>query len=354
MKVNKTDQQAVKEYFDSASEKHQRGNILNSELMTKKISRKERYKLHCEQEKSISIFSQSWWLDCVASKDAWDVCLVEKGGHIVASMPYVIKNKIGIKICTMPTITQSLGPWIKPSKAKYSQQLSQQKFLMNQLIRQLPDFDYFLQNWHYSQTNWLPFYWQGFKQSNSFTYVIEDLSDLNKVWLGFRENIRRDIRKASNRFNLIVDDSLSVMDFMELNKKVFMRQNKTASYSEEFVQKLDQSCVENASRKIFIAIDEHGRKHAGVYLVWDKDCAYYLLGGGDPDLRNSGATSLCMWEAIKFASTVVNKFDFEGSMIEPIERFVRAFGAKQKPYHTITKTPSLILRIRAAFMQLHE
>ena len=44
MKVNKTDQQAVKEYFDSASEKHQRGNILNSELMTKKISRKERYK----------------------------------------------------------------------------------------------------------------------------------------------------------------------------------------------------------------------------------------------------------------------------------------------------------------------
>ena len=95
----------------------------------------------------------------------------------------------------------------------------------------------------------------------------------------------------------------------------------------------------------FIAQDKKGRNHAGVLIVWDENSAYYLMGGGNPKLRNSGATSLCMWEAIKFASTVTKKFDFEGSMIESVERFFRAFGATQKPYFHITKTPSYILRM---------
>lgn len=68
------------------------------------------------------------------------------------------------------------------------------------------------------------------------------------------------------------------------------------------------------------------------------------MGGGDPDLRNSGATSLCIWEAILFASTIVKKFDFEGSMIESIEKFFRAFGASQTPYFEIYKTPSKLIR----------
>jgi len=321
---------------------------------TKQISKKERYKALCEQEKCIPIFSQSWWLDSVAGEYDWDVCLVEKGGQIIASMPYVIKNRIGFKLCTMPTLTQTLGPWIRPSTAKYVKQLAQQKKLMNQLIQQLPHFDYFSQNWSYSQTNWLPFYWLGFKQSTNYTYVIEDLTDLDKIWSNFQENIRGDIRKASNRFKLLVNDSLPITDFLELNKQVFARQNKPLPYPDEFVCKLDHSCAENNSRKIFTAVDEEGANHASVYIIWDKDSAYYLMGGSDPELRNSGAISLCMWEAIKFSATVANKFNFEGSMIEPVERFFRAFGANQKPYYTITKTPSFLLRMRQALLLLNE
>jgi hypothetical protein len=35
-----------------------------------------------------------------------------------------------------------------------------------------------------------------------------------------------------------------------------------------------------------------------------------------------------------------------GSMLEPIERFFRGFGAVQIPYFNITKTPSRMLRLR--------
>ena len=75
-------------------------------------------------------------------------------------------------------------------------------------------------------------------------------------------------------------------------------------------------------------------------LVWNEHCAYYLMGGGDPELRSSGATSLAMWQAIQFAATVSRIFDFEGSMIEPIERFFRGFGAVQTPYLSLTHVRS--------------
>jgi hypothetical protein len=61
------------------------------------------------------------------------------------------------------------------------------------------------------------------------------------------------------------------------------------------------------------------------------------MSGIDPDLRNSGAMSLLVWEALRFAATVTERFDFEGSVIEPVERFFRAFGGAQKPYFRVTR-----------------
>ena len=170
------------------------------------------------------------------------------------------------------------------------------------------------------------------------------ISDQQKLWNSFRENIRREIRKAERRYQLMVRTDLGVHAFLQLNAQTFKRQGHNIPYSKNLVARLDDACVERHARRIFIAEDAQGRAHAGIYLVWDHNSAYYLMGGGDPELRTSGATSLCMWEAIKFASSVTKSFDFEGSMIEPIERFFRAFGAEQTPYFAVSHTPSKLIR----------
>ncbi|MBJ6925153.1 GNAT family N-acetyltransferase [Vibrio cholerae] len=303
------------------------------------MTNKEKYRQLCEQELTIPIFSQAWWLDAVAG-ESWDVCIVEKGNKIQASMPYVLKKKYGLTLLTQPSLTQNLGPWIRSAHGKYSKQLSREKDLMEALIEQLPQHHYFNQNWHYSNTNWLPFYWKGFEQSTRYTYVISSLDDINSIWEETQDNIRREIRKAENRFGLVVNSDLPISDFFELNQLTFSRQGLSMPYSEHFVENIVNQAKKRKQCRWFIAQDNEGRNHAGVLLVWDSESAYYLMGGGDPDLRNSGATSLCMWEAIKFASTVTKRFDFEGSMIEPIERFFRAFGAKQTPYFALTHRPS--------------
>ncbi|EGG99894.1 hypothetical protein imdm_492 [gamma proteobacterium IMCC2047] len=305
---------------------------------------KETYRQFCENESTLPIFSRDWWLDTVAGPEGWDVVTVEKGGEITAALPYSLTNKFGLTVLGQPPLTQCLGPWLKESKAKYAKQLGQQKDLMISLVENLPQYSHFSQKWHFSQTNWLPFHWQGFEQSTRYTYRLENLGDEQELWSNLQENIRREIKKARDRLGIFVRDDLGIKEFLELNKLVFSRQGRKLPYTEALVERIDRACEERMCRKIFIAEDKEGRLHAGVYIIWDDNSAYYLMGGGDPELRNSGATSLCMWEAIRFAGNHVNSFDFEGSMIEPIERFFRAFGAVQTPYSSIKKTPSRFLQ----------
>lgn len=309
------------------------------------MSHKETYRKLCQSEPSIPIFARDWWLDQVAGKDAWDVLIVEDAGQVIATMPYVLRKKIGLSLISQPPLTQTLGPWIRESESGITRKLNREKDLLQALVGLLPEHDDFTQCWHYRYTNWLPFYWSGFEQTTLYTYILSDLSNVDQIWKNFQENIRRECRKASNRFSIQVKNDATLEDFLKLQSKTFARQNLPQPYSDAFLKRLDSACDARHCRKIFMAVDQENRHHAGVYLVWDEESAYYLMGGGDPDLRNSGATSLCMWHAIQFAATVSKRFDFEGSMIEPIERFFRAFGAQQTPYFLIKKTSSKLLKL---------
>jgi hypothetical protein len=281
-----------------------------------------------------SIFQQPWWLEAVAPGQ-WDAVVVQQGDEVVARMPYVLKKKHGLTVVTMPKLTQTLGPWISASDAKYTNQLSRQKELMGELIEKLPKYDLFSQNFSPEVTNWLPFYWAGFSASLNYTYRIEDLTNLDAVWSDFRENIRREIRKSQKV--VAVRDDLGIEKFLQMARFTFQRQNKSLPYSEALVHRLDEECGKRNARRILFAVDAEERVHAAVFLVWDEKAAYYLMSGGDPQLRSSGATSLLIWETIKFAASVSKTFDFEGSMIEPIERYFRAFGARQVPYLSVSR-----------------
>jgi hypothetical protein len=311
--------------------------ILPQKVASTGLTDKNLYRELCKNEPSIPIFSKDWWLDAVCGEDNWDVALVKRGGLISASLPYNKVQKFNQLSLIMPKLTQTLGPWLRPSKAKYAMMLAKQKDLLTELINQLPPFDHFIQNFHYSITNWLPFYWQGFRQTTRYTYVIDRISDTNKVWEDFSKNIRRDIKKSQNRFGVEICDDLGIDAFLDVNKMTFERQGRKLPYTREFVKLLDDACAAHNARRIFFGRDKEGKIHAAEYIIWDENSAYALMGGADPELRNSGATSLLTWEAIKFAASVTKKFDFEGSMIEPIERYFRACGARQVPYFQIIK-----------------
>ena len=315
------------------------------------MTNKEKYIEFCSQEKEMPIFSQNWWLDIVCENAEWDVVIVEKGGRIVASMPYFRGKKSIFKSIYMPSLTQTLGPYVKyPAGQKYSKRLSFEKKVFSEIIKKLPTFDYFRQNFNVSITNWLPFYWEGFEQTTRYTYLIEKGSDLETIYSRFESNIRTDIKKSEKIVK--VESSDDIEKFYRINSMSFERQNIKTPYSFDFVKKLDACCKTRECRKMFFAIDADNNIHASIYIIWDDTKVYYIMGGGDPKYRNSGATSLLIWEAIRYACQTNKVFDFEGSMMTSVEKFVRAFGAVQKPYFSISKTNSKLIKLGRLLKEL--
>ena len=281
-----------------------------------------------------SIFEQPWWLEAVAPGE-WAEAIVEKDGIIQARMPYFKAKTLGFPILSMPEYTQTLGYWIEETGAKNARKYAREKELLNALFEQLPKGVNIDLAMDHKCSYLFPFAWKGCRLSVAYSYRLEDLHDQDSLWNGLADNIRREIRKAEKI--LIVEDNHPIEDLIVLQNKTFRRQGRPDRDNGEVLKRLDTVLQEKKARRLLCAVDQEKRIHAASYFVFDETCCYYLVGGGDPELRTSGASSLLMWEGIKFASTVSNSFDFEGSMIEPIERFFRAFGGVPTPYWRVTK-----------------
>jgi hypothetical protein len=294
------------------------------------------------------IFHQPWWLDAVAP-GRWDAVTVERGGETVARLPYVVRGPRRLRVLTQPPLTQFLGPWtVRSPGAKEARALGDQMELQAELESGLPPASVFHQNFSPQVMGALPFIWSGYRAEVRYTYRLEDLSSEQAMWDGLAGNIRREIRKA--RQQLEVREDLGLDRLHHVWAKTFARQGLPAPDIGR-LERIDAACAPREARAALFACDEAGRVHAVAYVVWDRHSTYYLLGGGDPELRTSGASSLLMWEAIGRARKVSETFDFEGSMLRPVERFFRAFGARQTPYLQVSRASrpaATALAVRAA------
>ncbi|MDR2835444.1 MAG: GNAT family N-acetyltransferase [Bacteroidales bacterium] len=305
---------------------------------------KEKYRIFCPKELTIPVYSRDWWLDCVCGENNWNVLLYYHGDEIEAAMPIYSPVK---KVILMPEKTQTLGIWFNPKfeNLNYSKNLYRKQTICNYFIDNLPLHNYFLQKFHYSFTDWLPFYWKGFKQTTRYNYILPDILNSEKLWNDLGENIKRNINKAKKKYNIEIRKSIPIKLFLQVNNKTYERQ-KMSSYHPEMLQKMIEISRSKNQGETWGAFDKEGRLHAAVFIVWQENCAYYIAGGGDPELRNSGAHAFVLWQAICDVAEYSYSFDFEGSMIQGVERFFREFGAKQIPFFEISKGRlSLIKRL---------
>jgi len=296
---------------------------------------KEQYRALCRTEESIPIFSQDWWLDAVCGEANWNVLLVEKNDRTLAALPFYMPVR---GVVTMPQYTQTMGVWFAPTSddTKYHSALEQRQSLCKQLIERLPA-RVFLQNFDYAFTDWLPFYWQGFRQTTRYTYLLKDLKNSDLLWENMSYQTRRNIRDAQEKFQITVRTGVSVDDFIHIQNQTFERQHQRNKQDANILRRLIDTCRERGQGEIWGGYDGDGRLHAAAFVVWQQRSAYYIAGGGDSSLRHSGAHSLALWEAVKQVAQYTDTFDFEGSMLPGVERFFREFGGVQTPYLSVSK-----------------
>ncbi|WP_216689799.1 GNAT family N-acetyltransferase [Hymenobacter siberiensis] len=306
------------------------------------MSAKARYHDFCRTAPDVPVFGQPWYLDACAEGGTWDVVLAEDKGRVVAALPYFCKQKGPFRYVTMPPFVKWLGPYVLP---EFRGRLPQEHELLKALLAQLPEFAAFKQNFYPTATNWLPFYWEQYRQTTFYTYRLHQLRNLKGVEAGLGTGIRRDIRLARQQVRVV--HNLPLEEFYRVNLLSFTRQGLPAPYSAAQFRRLDAALAAADSRQLFFAVDAQGRVHSVAYLIWDATTAYFLLAGDDPALRASGAGVLLAWECIRYASEVLNLncFDFEGSMLPGVERIRVRFGAVQTPYFFVWKYNSRLFEL---------
>ncbi len=306
-------------------------------------SKKSIYKRFCEQN-NIPLFLQYNWFNTLYKETEWDVSVEQKGDNVVGILPYVISKKKSFKIITPQFLSPYQGVWIKyPDGQKYASKVGYEKEVLNGLIEQLPKVDAFKQNFLPGFVNWMPFNWKGYEQSTRYTYIINDVSDTDKVFADFKENIRREIRKAGKVLVVDTIDDIGLMYKMKL--KVYEENNDAYPIPFSKLKAVYEYCKKNNCGELLVAKDNDANVHSVLLYVWDSESAYYLHGVTDSEFKTTGSMSFLLWEAIKRSSTKTKAFNFEGSMVESIERYFRGFGGVQTPYFQINKTDSKVLKL---------
>jgi len=291
-----------------------------------------------------SLFCRSWWLEAVCP-NGFEILTLRRNNRIVAGMPIVRYRKYGLEAIHMPKLTQTLGVLLAPPEAeRYEARLTNEMGVLKALVKAIPRVAHFNAFCHYTVTNWLPFYWAGYKQTTRYTYVIEDLGNLEAVFANFSHEKRKNLKKAEKLVTVRTD--LPTRDFYDFHAMTLRKQGEVIWYDLALFQRLHDAATQHDAGRIWHAVDAEGNLHAAHFVLFDRKSAYYLISAIDPDRRRSCAATLLLKQTIADLEPHTKAFDFEGSMIEGVELSARQFGAVQKPYFHLSQN-NLPLWVRA-------
>lgn len=254
---------------------------------------------------------------------AWHAVELKRDGQIIGRLPHVIKHHFGGNIVSTPW----LGPWIRPRAGKQARKLSHQHQVLTTLIELLPKVQKVLIACAPEFQNLMALHWASYDLKAGYAQRLTSLGDEQALWLGMKGTTHGECRKAEKA--TAINTGRSLGDFISVLHKTFHRQGKDASASFPALERIDDAMRARNQRVHYCAEDAKVRIHAANYAVFGERHCFGLAGGGDPALRGSGAAALAMWHAIKDAGKHSRIYDFTGSMIGPIENFMRGFGPSQ-------------------------
>src|SRR5690606_37348753 len=104
-------------------------------------------------------------------------------------------------------------------------------------------------------TNWLPLFWKGYNQTTAYTYIIEDLKDHSKIFSEFKENVRREIRKAEK--TITIHNALNAERLYANKLKTYKASGQALNIPLKYVNKIVEFAIRNKCGELLEARDEH-------------------------------------------------------------------------------------------------
>lgn len=310
----------------------------------------EAYRDFCRRVE-VPLFAQDYWLDAVCP-GKWGAFIVRRDGNVVAAMPFYAVSKMGRRFLLQPLLTQCLGPQIDFTQSlgsDYERRLFYRE-CVNDILAQIGHCNFAYQQipLHYSITDWLPFYWKGYRSELKYTYRIPDITDTDKVLSEFSSSRRRDLKSAISH-GVKIDMGLALEEFYSFHKECVAQKGESLSYPFDMLRRIYSSLSDRGQCAIVAARDKDGNLLAAYFIVWDKKTAYLLMTAVPRNRKLGGATVCIVEAALRLCSDKVKAFDFEGSMIDGVEQSYARYATVQQPYIYLEKFSSLFMEMFLRF-----
>jgi hypothetical protein len=183
--------------------------------------------------------------------------------------------------------------------------------------------------WHNYHENNLP----RFTISNRYTAIL-DLSNfrLENYLKSIRTVRRQEYKKSTAKITETEDSAL----FMDLYIKTFSKQEIVFSSQHlELVNGIVTSALANGFGRLSMATTIDGVASMALF-VYDSNCAYYLFGANNPELRNSGAsTALIIDNICSMAKLGLTRLDFLGVNSPNRGDYKLSFNSVLTPYYEV-------------------
>lgn len=285
-----------------------------------------RYIELCRNREDLPLFAQPWWWDALAP--GWEAIVLKLPDGKEAAIPYWLHQRMGIRFLRNP----HLIPYVSLISSETITSAVTEK-----MLKALPQAGVIALDFNPLQAFDLS------EKKVRHTRILALNNSTEELFRALASPLQRQIRKAE-RLGLTVQEC-DTAEFLRLYHLSFERQGRKPAVPDIAFESAAAVCREHQCGKILCMRDPEGRNLAAVFWVYDRDRAYYLSGGSDPDYLQSGAMSTLLWEAIKRSKAQGQKqFDFEGSDHPGIDRFFRNFEASQVPYLHLGKERSLLYK----------
>ncbi|MCW2926650.1 MAG: putative methicillin resistance protein [Thermoleophilia bacterium] len=290
-----------------------------------------------ERSRQRSVFAEPWWLDAATgSLDGWSAnVLLGDDGSARAAWPMPIRAERAGAVATGAPYTPFLGPLLpdrEPGVARVSADVDLLEQLATQLAGQahveaacMPELDY-----------WTPLSWHGFEQTTRTTWRIAASATRDSVRAGMRKGTRSTLN-AAERDGLVVGAG-TIEELLDACAATFERQDGADVPNAAVLERVARAALQRERGEILAIRTPAGELASAGLFVWDDRFTWNLANGRVAHSTVTGAPTLLLWHAIGAALDRGTGFDFEGSMLQPVERFVRGFGGEPVAYSVVRRS----------------
>ncbi len=275
-----------------------------------------------------TLFDSTRWTD-LFGPNLRRLGLYDRGGTLRGGFCVYEQRRLGLRILRNPPFTRQIGPFYAPKASNPSAIVSEMRGVVEAMAKYLDEEKAAVLSLGLSLgiDDGLPFRWRGYKVIPHYTYRLDLNQSEDALFSALAKEKRNDIRKAQQD-GIEVLKANDTRSMRELVTHSFARQKKALPHGA--LATILNAFAPGSSAYCYVAHDQQ-RPVAGVYIVHDAHCAYYLLGGYAQGAHH-GAGAYAMLQAIHHAKALgLATFDFEGSVIQAIERYFRAFGGTLTP-----------------------